>query len=408
MSTQLICGRGVLSTLNNDPYSGVISALFGRGSQVIACPVPAAGTFQNWHLILTAAPGGTATRTYTLRKNGSNTALTITFGSGDTDKSDTTHTVSFNAGDTIDFIQTVTGTPAAADMKSSIEFVPSVADTHIVGWSGRNMSGTAVEYTIYGVSGTAGGQKRSVCAVAGTITGMYVNASTAPGTPGSGKTFIYALMLNGTLQDGSGGTVDTRVQIVDAATSANAAFSLAVAAGDVLSIQYTEANTPTGSTFDIGGFSFVPTTSGEWLPGFALGDTVSTSAVRYLAPVAATRNWTATEATEQVPAGQTVQYLKGISAILGAAPGLAGSGKSWTFKLRKNGADTALTLTISETATSGSATVNPPIAINPGDVWNLSATPANAPASTSGYQTIGFNGAPAPSSGPTFSVWVSP
>jgi hypothetical protein len=63
---------------------------------------------------LSAAPGTGATRTFTIRKNGADTALSVTFGATDTVKENLQNWVYFAKGDVITISSTLTGTPAAA------------------------------------------------------------------------------------------------------------------------------------------------------------------------------------------------------------------------------------------------------------------------------------------------------
>jgi len=72
------------------------------------------GTISNLNVLLEAAPDGAATRTFTIRKNGVNTALTVTITGANTTGSDNTNTVSVIPFDLISLLHTRTGTPAAA------------------------------------------------------------------------------------------------------------------------------------------------------------------------------------------------------------------------------------------------------------------------------------------------------
>lgn len=56
-----------------------------------------------------------------------------------------------------------------------------------------------------------------------------------------------------------------------------------------------------------------------------------------------------------------------------------GSGKSWTFKVRKNGADTGATVTISNTSTSGTYTGSA-VSFAAGDKISISSVPSGTPA----------------------------
>lgn len=65
-----------------------------NGVMAVACTVSA------MYVVLSAAPGSTKSWTFTLRKNGSDTAITCTISDPATTGNDTAHTVTFAAGDT--------------------------------------------------------------------------------------------------------------------------------------------------------------------------------------------------------------------------------------------------------------------------------------------------------------------
>lgn len=83
-----------------------------RNRELIA---PVAATAKNLAVLLTTAPGGTGTNTYTLRVNEVDTALTVTISTTGVSAVDSTNTVSLVAGDRISIKRTATNTPAATD-----------------------------------------------------------------------------------------------------------------------------------------------------------------------------------------------------------------------------------------------------------------------------------------------------
>lgn len=70
--------------------------------------------------------------------------------------------------------------------------------------------------------------------------------------------------------------------------------------------------------------------------------------------------------------------LSNFRVDIGQAPGV---GKSWTYKVRVNGADSGISVAISGTSTSGSDDVNT-AAVSAGDLVNISVTPSGTPASS--------------------------
>ena len=76
-------------------------------------------------VVLKTAPGGAATRTLTIRKNGVATALTVTLTGAETTKTDAVNTVTYNQFDLLSLLQTqsVGPSPAASSGISSIQFI---------------------------------------------------------------------------------------------------------------------------------------------------------------------------------------------------------------------------------------------------------------------------------------------
>ena len=90
--------------------------------------VSTAGTFQSLCVEVSVAPGGAASRSFTLYKNGASTSLTCTISAANTTASDANHTVSVVAGDYIDGIESIpSSSPAAANGRCSVIFVASTA-----------------------------------------------------------------------------------------------------------------------------------------------------------------------------------------------------------------------------------------------------------------------------------------
>ena len=208
----------------------------------------------------------------------------------------------------------------------------------------------------------------------GTISNLRMVLSAAPG---AGKTWTFAVRKNG---------VDTALTVAitgTATTGSDTTNPVTVVAGDVVSFHATPTSNPSNAlarwTTDFEG-----TNAGECLVLGNAGGYMSATEYGQVSSGMATTNATETSVQQIVTAPGT---LKNLYVKLSAAPG---AGKSRTFTIRKNRVDTALAVTVSGTATTGSDTTNP-VTVVAGDLLDI---------------MLAFSGAPAPicyvSTGMTF------
>lgn len=341
--------------------------------------MPCAGTFRNLKGQRNAATGAGVTETVTLRVNGVNSALTITFTNAASTQLDNTHSVSVNAGDVVVFERTTSGTPAVSDAtRIAIEFEPTSDNLYaLLGCEGSPSTSTTQFANIVGDSGngwstTADAKHKSPCPHSTTINALYFNVSTAPG---AGKSYRLSLVINN-VED-----TTTRVTISDANTSGNVTgLSIAVSQNDTVHVQCTPSGTPSASNARWG-ILFTPGTNGEsWMP-IGGNYSLSTTSTEYLDPFSYESNASTTEAADQSICGPTGFTVKKLTIFLGSAPGTAASGKSRTFRVRKNTANGSGNLTITETATTGNDNSNTDDYVE-GDLISFSSVPTSTPAST--------------------------
>ena len=86
--------------------------------------MPIAGTMTNLFIRLDAAPSGTKSYTFTVRKNGADTSLTATITGAATSGSNVVNSVSYSSGDTISVKASPTSAPTAGAMKWTATIVP--------------------------------------------------------------------------------------------------------------------------------------------------------------------------------------------------------------------------------------------------------------------------------------------
>lgn len=210
---------------------------------------------------------------------------------------------------------------------------------------------------------------------AGTIRNLHVVQGTACG---AGQSIVYTLRLNGAdsaLAVTIGGASDT--------TGVDDADDIAVSAGDILSMQIviSASAAQTGSGWSM---EFESTTANQYP---VMGGATGFGAGTFYFPISggsSERNATlATEAFPVSPAGTFRDFY----VSLPVAPGV---GKTRTLELWKNGASTGVTVTISDTATTGSDTTNT-ISVSAGDVFAVKHTDSGTPASSAVLYGVEFD-----------------
>lgn len=198
-----------------------------------------------------------------------------------------------------------------------------------------------------------------IAPVAGTITYFLVQHDNKPGV---GLTRTTSLYING-VESGTA-TVAFSGSGVSSSPTQGVATSISVSAGDrVCIVTYaTGTTTTTGLVYTT--FTF-DTPGGQQgvVAGTAPG--IPTTGTSYIT-MCGRRTATTTNAVEQtIP---TAGSFKNVYVRLSAAPGV---GTSVTFTLVKNSVDTALTVTITDSATTGNATSTVTVAENDLVYWKV-------------------------------------
>lgn len=339
------------------------------------CTFPCSTTVSQLYVKLDTAPGGSASYTFKIRKNGADTGVTLTITGAATSGTDTSHSVTFAAGDVI----TISSTPASTPTAPTNVYWNFVVDTGsnsftpIIGSidTSTGLSNTIPSYIEFmgsTSSGTAWSATEApvqmVAPCAGTLDNFYVSFGTAPGGSAS-----YTLAI---VQNGTPSTLTTTVSAAST-TGADTTHSIAVAAGDSISISATPASTPTVSIMGWG-LRFTPTVTGQSFFCMDSRNSPSNSATQYESPATiGGGGWNATETARQVIIGDCT--LQAFYVTIGTAPALT---KSRTFVVRNNAGATALTSTISGTSTAGNIT-GQSVAIAQGDLVSLEAQQSGTP-----------------------------
>ena len=208
-----------------------------------------------------------------------------------------------------------------------------------------------------------------------TVTDYAINLFTAPGAAKQHEAAIYK---NGVKQDGSGGTPDTRITISGASsTTGSWSGTLPVASGDRLLVQSTPTGTPSGSEWAIG-VKFVATTDGESHGGSQVFVNLpSAGGPHFAAPNQwSSIGWDTTEANVDAlwdsPTDVTIRDLR-----ISLGTQTVGTGPI-TFTMRKAGADTAMTATMTVGQSAGSDMTNE-FDMTQGNMWSMKYTFSGSP-----------------------------
>lgn len=328
-------------------------------------------TLSNLRVTINTPPGGSASYTFTVRKNAAATALTCVISGANTSAQDTTNSVSFAAGDIISLQSVPASTPAAmTDSSWSIQ-QSATALFAALGGSTSNPSNSVSNYNGLQSGGSWNAAETKVYSpvpAGGIFSNLYVVLVTAPGT---GTSFTFTLMKNGV-------ATALTTTVSDTATTGNdTSHAVSVSPSDTVSIQTTPANTPLSTVALHWGLSFAPTNDGQSF--FLYGDqsSPSTTVVNYEQPLGRGATvWNATQTTQimRLQAG----ILGALYTLLTVAPGGA---TSYTIAVQKNAITSALSTAISGATTTGNIATN--VVASNDDTFTLVSTPAGTtPAST--------------------------
>lgn len=367
---------GYMSLMNGGGFAGY----FTDGPNSTRVPVSCGGTFSNLSVLADAA--GNPTCTFTLAVNGVATALSVTLPAGATTAgTDTTHTVAVNAGDDVSLL--ITGAndgSVSGDAGFSVLFTPSdptlstyglTAETANTGVSFGGALGNGVWQTNTGTQSNT----YSIACVAGAIT--RIDLKSMRGTFGGGNTFTCYVKLNGVVQDGTGGTVNTAVVLDGASTSAAGSFNLPIVPGDLVDLYMVYAGAGLTFALNVAASCLFQATEANvfhWCGGN--NDALDPVSSTYHWPIAK-QNSNTSEATAQTTVGPvgftaTALYVRHVGSSFTASA-------SFTDTLRVNGVSTSQTVTVPQTATTITGLSSTAVAIPAGALVDVQVTPGNSP-----------------------------
>ncbi len=238
---------------------------------------------------------------------------------------------------------------------------------------GSSITASATEYCQFqsrNFNGSGLANSNTPIGVAGTVSNLYVAFDAAPT---AGKSFAFTLYKNSV-------ATGLTCTIADAAITANdTTHSVTVAIGDLLAWEILPTGTPTIPTNIQLSCVFVSDNANESVIFAGDSQTAPSTSVAAYASISSRNVWSGTEdivSTIVSPPG----VIDKLYVSLSGAPGTAASGKSYTFTLYKNGAPTALTCVVLDTATTANDTSHT-VTVAAGDTISIECVPANTPTS---------------------------
>lgn len=374
MATKQIILGGSDADINTGAvrYGGINASGWSTAENSQSGLVSTGGVFKNFQVKLGTAPGSGKSWVFTVRKNGVDTALSVSIADTATTSAIDTSEVTFAAGDIIGITSTPTGTPTATGSeKHSIEFIPTTAGQTVLISSTSATNLANGQYTAIQSPKSPDATEfdaQILFPTAGVLKNFYVLLSTAPGA-GTSRAF--------TVRKNASTTGEISVTIADTATTGNnTATELTVAAGDSVAILDTDTGAVAASVARFG-LTFIPTTAGEFITCATTDDNLNNAATEYQYLTCADSTLSATEADFEC-LSVSATTVKKIYVKLQADPGT--NPDAYTFNLRQNGGATALGVTITADATTGNASAD--VAVSAGDVLNYEIIPVNTPSAT--------------------------
>jgi hypothetical protein len=336
----------------------------------VASPYPIAATLTFFRAIFSVAPGSGKSYALTFNINGSDTAATVTVADSAL-SAEWTGSVAIAAGDLVAVKMVPTGTPAGTIAGLSIEV--NSATNYASAYHSADIISGATNY----FSPFSAGQATTETAVAttmpmaGTLTSLWGRLHDGIGA----QTVLLTVYKNGTAQDGTGGTQDSRITLNSAGTTVDSvSLSIAFVAGDTFSVEVD--STAGGNTrlisanvsidAAVAGQSVSALTTGSVGGGYANWERTQND------------SWFLLSSILDITSGPSAFTLSDFYARMETAPGGA---ESRTFALAVDEVDTAMSVTISGSSTTGSDLSNS-VSVPAGSILNYHSTASGSPASS--------------------------
>src|SRR5262245_12575601 len=333
MSIQLLFGHSGDIPASGDKY-GLLDLTSGDNGADTTQYIGAAGNLQNFKFKATTAPGvGTSYSVSVHINGGAASAITITLSGTNTTATYNSSTVAVSATDFIEYrFLTVSGSPTYAQFSCNIE-LDTTADGEQVFGSDTTANGTVSPkyqplFAPCRVFFTSAADCIMTVPMDMTLTTAYLRTATAPSAGNGLTSYIYLKRvgeLSFTKQDGTGGTVDTKLDCLGTSVLQSKSFSLPLAQGDKVYVEYvvTGSFTTRHWYYTYRGVAEVP---GQFVMAGLQNSAPNNSTTQYNNPFAHTQGWNSTEATAIPMIGPSNLEMRWMFVDAKVAPD---TGNSW-------------------------------------------------------------------------------
>lgn len=341
--------------------------------------VPLAGAFRDLYFVLNRSPGVGSSRTLYFRRNNIDTALSTTISGTDRKSSNVSDVINVNPGDVISHRISVSGTEtssAESGFHTGITWVGSSKEAIIMGLS-PDVGAAATNLNLMGFGGETNVGKLQVLPATGTLKNFYGMISDSAG---AGKKRTLTIQVNGTNKTLS-------IDFVGS-TTANSDTTNTVSVNSLDNILVRSISSGSG----------IPDSHISWGLQFQIendGDSILMG--RHTIGFAGIpTSFQQPIGVEQASTDESEQFgiCPGEFTFRGLYAEVTGSEDTervgWIRILRKNTANTALSVAMLGTTDSG-LNVTSSVVFNPGDYINWSNRPYNTPSSQGGNPTFKYS-----------------
>lgn len=336
----VICGGDNATLSNAESRYNMINAAGNGWSTTESLRhtlIAASVSMKNLYVTLSAAPGVTFTRTFTVYKNGSPTALAVTISGTNTAGSNVSDTVSFAANDTISLEASFSPGISSTNKAYWTLLADGAVRTSVIqGGTNENVSGSSARYCVISGGGSSTSLSygiRKTFPTQGTVSKLYVKHSV-----NNTVNTTYTLVKNGV-------STSLTATIASGNTSASdTSNSVSISPGDIVYLLATYSGSA-ASHYASWGCVFAPTINGESVHMHSTDSTIS-SGYNYIGSYTGF-SWDASLANRlSLMPACTVRklYIDHFGSL--------GGGDTMTFTFVDDSSDTALSAVLSSTSTN--------------------------------------------------------